>query len=132
MLFKPNIERMKEKKDVNGLKKALKHKDYRIRMKAAEALGEIGVKDAIDSLIKALKEDESSEVRKYAAMALGKIGDERAAEALIEALKDESLDVRLESAKALKSIGVKKFAEITKTLKLSNALKMFEGIRLKK
>ena len=34
----PNIEKLKEKRDVEGLIKALRHKDAKIRCDAAEAL----------------------------------------------------------------------------------------------
>ena len=112
-LFKPNIERLKARWDVDGLINALNHRDYRIRKKAAEALGEMKAKEAVDALIKTLK-DENPEVRKTAAYALGRIGDEKAIKPLVEALKDESLDVRFEAAKALKEIGYKKAAELPK------------------
>ena len=118
-LFKPNIERLKARWDIDGLIKALNHRDYRIRKKAAEALGEMKAKEAVDALIKTLK-DENSEVRKAAAYALGRIGDERAIKPLVEALKDESLDVRFEAAKALKEIGYEKAAELPNIV--SNAL----------
>lgn len=41
-LSKPDVEKMKAKKDVKGLIKALKYKDMVIRWDAAEALGRIG------------------------------------------------------------------------------------------
>jgi len=60
-LFKPNIEKMKIKKDTEGLIKALSNKDYGIKIEAAEALGEIGDKKAIDALVKFIDEIDSSE-----------------------------------------------------------------------
>jgi len=133
-LFKPNIERLKARWDVEGLVEALNHRDYRIRKKAAEALGEMKAEEAVDALIKTLK-DENSEVRKAAAYALGRIGDERAVRPLVEALKDESLDVRFEAAKALKEIGYKKAAELPKlvsdalNISRDEALRILENIR---
>ena len=39
-LFKPNVEKLKAKKDVEGLIKALHYKkDYKVRWRDAEALG---------------------------------------------------------------------------------------------
>ena len=133
-LFKPNIEKLVAMWDVDGLINALNHRDYRIRKKAAEALGEMRAKEAVDALIKTLK-DENSEVRKAAAYALGRIGDERAVKPLVEALRDESLDVRFEVAKALKEIGYKKAAElpniVSNALNISRdeALRILENIR---
>jgi len=133
-IFKPNIERLKARWDVDGLINALNHGDYRIRKKAAEALGEMKAKEAVDALIKTLK-DENSEVRKSAASALGRIGDERAIKPLVEVLKDESLDVRFEAAKSLKEIGYKKAAELPKlfsevlNISKDEAFKILENIR---
>ena len=133
-LFKPNIERLKARWDIDGLIKALNHRDYRIRKKAAEALGDMKAKEAVDALIKTLK-DENSEVRKAAAYALGRIGDEKAIKPLAEALKDESIDVRLEAAKSLKEIGYKKVAELPElisevlNISKSEAFKILENIR---
>jgi len=133
-LFKPNIERLKARWDVDGLIKALNHRDYRIRKKAAEALGEMKAKEAVDALIKTLK-DENPEVRKAAAYALGRIRDERAVRPLVEALKDESLDVRFEAAKALKEIGYKRIVELPKlvsdalNISKDEAFRILENIR---
>jgi len=41
-LFKPNVERLQEEKNVKGLIKALRYKDSDVRREAAEALGKIG------------------------------------------------------------------------------------------
>jgi HEAT repeat protein len=128
-LFKPNVEKLKAKWDVEGLIEALNNGDYRIRKKAAEALGEMKAKEAVDALIKTLK-DGNSEVRKAAAYALGKIGDERAIKPLVEALKDESLDVRFEAAKSLKEIGYKKAAELPKLVSEALNVSKDEAFRI--
>jgi len=73
-LFKPNVERLQEKKNVKGLIKALRHKDGYVREGAAGALGEIGDERAVEPLIRALK-DEYSGVRERVAEALVKIGN---------------------------------------------------------
>ncbi len=103
-LFKPNVERLREKKNVKGLIKALRHKDWHVREEAAWALGGIGDARAVEPLIQALM-DEYSVVRKGAAWAFGKIGDKRAVKHLIKALKDENSDVREKAAEALGKIG---------------------------
>lgn len=70
-MFKPNVEKLKEKREVVGLIKALEYKeDPYVRKEAAEALGEIGDKRAVDPLIKALKD---KDVCEYATRALEEI-----------------------------------------------------------
>jgi HEAT repeat protein len=102
--FKPNVEKMEKKRNVEGLIKALEHKDPNVRKAAAKALGRIGDKRAVEPLIKALS-DSDWEVRAAAAKALGKLGDLRAVEPLITALKDETIAVRECAAEALGKIG---------------------------
>ncbi len=87
---KSDVEKLKEKKDVKGLIKALKYEDRDIRMVTAIALGEIGDKRAVTPLTQSLK-DEEQEVQNEALKALIKIGDP-AVNALIIALKDENLE----------------------------------------
>ena len=104
-LFKPNVERLAEKRDVKGLAKALFYKKaWRVREAAAEALGKIGDSQAVEPLIAALK-DEDWYVRKYAVEALGKIGESRTVKPLIAALKDLEQDVREAAVEALGKIG---------------------------
>lgn len=50
----PNVETLKAKRDVNGLIKALSNeKDWRVRIAAADALGELGDPQAVQPLIDA-------------------------------------------------------------------------------
>ncbi len=101
LLFKPNVEKMEAKKDVDGLIKALRYNKYGIKG-AAEALGKIGDKRAIEPLIQALKKGAfPGEV----AEALGEIGDVRAVEALINTLIHGYSDVQWKAAEALGKIG---------------------------
>jgi hypothetical protein len=53
---------------------ALKDEDWRVRASAAEALGQIGDRQAVSSLIELLV-DERIEVQRVAAVALGRLGD---------------------------------------------------------
>jgi len=103
-LFKPNVERLREKKNVKGLIKALRHKDWHVREEAAWALGGIGDARAVEPLIQALMDD-SDVLRRIAAWALGEIGDRRAVEPLIQALEDRDPDVQEKAAEALGKIG---------------------------
>ncbi len=98
-LFKPNIEKLKAKKNLQGLIKALNYYDEVIRIKSAKALGEIADKETVKPIINALK-DRDPNVRKQAAWALGNIGNPRATDSLVLALED-CYEVRLEAIKAL-------------------------------
>jgi len=92
---------------VPALEKALGSEDFRIRSKAAEALGNIGRKAtaAVPALVKAL-DDQESLVRAWAAKALGQIGGkaEAAVPALIKARRDGELLVRAWALEALRKI----------------------------
>jgi HEAT repeat protein len=86
---KLDMEKLKEKKDIKELIKALKYEDSNIRMFAAIALGEIGDERAIVPLTQSLKDEE--EVQNEVLKALVKIGDP-AVDTLITAVKDEKLE----------------------------------------
>jgi len=98
----PNIEKMKAKKDVKGLIKALGYKkDSSVCETAAKALVSIG-ESAVEPLIAAL-ERTSWDVRWRAVRTLGKIGNQRAIKPLIDVLKDPT--VCSEAVEALGRIG---------------------------
>lgn len=100
----PNVKKMKARRDMQGLIKALRYKkDDKTCKAAAEALVEIGA-PAVEMLIAALR-DSDDDVRQSAAMALGEIGDARAVEPLIAALADQHGHVRELSARALGKVG---------------------------
>ncbi len=103
-LFGTDMKKLKETRNVHGLILALKNKDPKIQYDAAEALGDIGDKRAVEPLATALKNDEFGGVRWKAAEALSKIGAP-AVEALIGALRHDDDDVRWKAAIALGEIG---------------------------
>ena len=109
-LFKPNVEKLAAKKDVEGLIKALKHNDASVQVAAGYALEEIEDASAVEPLLQALK-DEDEHVRWRAVERLGFIGDKRALDPLILALKDKEENVREEAAEALGEIGDKRAVE---------------------
>jgi HEAT repeat protein len=88
-------------------------KTARERATAAEEIGRYGairgaaVKDAIEPLLDALKNDSEASVRSAAATALGAIGPEpkTTVPALTEALKDSSASVKIAAALALGQFG---------------------------
>ena len=109
-IFKPNVGRMKEKRDIDGLAKALKHKDVAIRRGAAEALGHLRDARAVEPLIQALN-DADTDVRRSAAQALEDMKDARAVEPLVQTLNDEDTDVRRNVAYALGHLGDRRAIE---------------------
>ncbi|WP_119071416.1 HEAT repeat domain-containing protein [Aggregatilinea lenta] len=94
----PNIEKMKTKRDVKGLIKALKHQgsgypDQQVRRKAIDALAEIGDVRAVEPLIEMLK---SGSEWYHAIIALGKLREPRAAEPLLDKLNNAIQESREE------------------------------------
>ena len=120
-LFGQNIEKLKERRDVEGLIRALKDSDWGVRWRAAEALGKIGDRRAVEPLIEAL-EDIYEDVRREAAKALGEIGDGRAVEPLIRALKDSDWFVQRKAAEALKKIALNTINEVHSLLQQAKKL----------
>lgn len=91
---------MKNSANVNDLIKALNYrKNAQVRSSAAEALGELKEKNAVEPLINALK-DEDKSVIGSAILALGKIKDDRAIDPLVSTVGPWKLSV----AKALGQI----------------------------
>jgi len=112
LLGPPDVEKLEDRKDVEGLIKALRYENWNVRVAAAEVLGKIGDTRAVEPLIQVLKDEyEVIGIRVTAAEVLGKIGDERAAEPLIQVLNDEdrrvqdSVRVQDSTKEALKKIG---------------------------
>lgn len=83
---------------------ALRDADPWVRVAAAGALGELRVSEAVPELIKALQ-DQEWPVRADAALALGRIRDPQAIPALAARLRDEDALVRDEATWALRQIG---------------------------
>jgi len=104
-LFRPNIQKMLKRKDVNGLIRAAADPERGIRLAAIDALGSIGGSRAVEPLIAALK-DGSWGIRQRAAKALGKTGDTRAAAPLAAAMRDGKSAVYRAAAEALARIGL--------------------------
>ena len=103
-LLWPDVNKLKEQRDIAGLAHLLEHKDPQVQYEAAEALGNLGDEKAVGPLIIALKRDEFSGVRWKAAEALSKIGNP-AVEPLIATLQYPDDDVRWKAAIALGGIG---------------------------
>ena len=103
ILNETNVRSMKERHDIAGLIRALKHQETRIQWEAAEALGELGKED-ITPLVAAIRR-KNRDVRLGVIEAFGRIKDPSTVPILIEALSDKSPEVRWEGALALGEIG---------------------------
>ncbi|MFW6154043.1 MAG: HEAT repeat domain-containing protein [Planctomycetota bacterium] len=95
-----------------------------IRSGAAEALGHIGDKKALDPLLKALRYRDSGGVRPTVAEALGRLGDPNAVDPLLEAFQAEHAGVaRDEVATALGMIGDERAVPVLARAVLDPALR---------
>ena len=100
--------------DVRALIKLLrKHRDFRVRVQAAFALGGIGHRSSAKPLIKALK-DKNPAVRVAAATALGRLGDAKAIPALKRATRDSSSVVRQQARRSMDKLVTPKAATATR------------------
>jgi HEAT repeat protein len=132
-LFKPDIGKLKAKKKVNPLIKALHYKkDFNVRKSAADALKAIGWEpineegiyyfialndwkklihmgtSAVEPLLEVLEDENSSTLHRECIKALGDIRDKRAVEPLLNVLQKKEISLRQEAVKALGQIGDKK------------------------
>ena len=86
------------------LTKALDTTDASARRRAAESLGELGDRGAVDFLVERMR-DSAPGVRHHAATALGRLGDVRAAATLIRALAEDDEELRTRTTRALAQLG---------------------------
>jgi HEAT repeat protein len=107
--FKPNVSKMTETGDIDGLIRALSNKNYLIREEAAEALGKSGDPRATDALLVALK-DQRLGTKGFEA--LGRLRDARAVEPLCDLLRRSSWFGPPEAVTALGNIGDRRAVEI--------------------
>ena len=120
----PSIEKLKAKRDVDGLIKALNHKEWKIRVEAAVAIAKLGDTRGVEFLIAALK-DKEADVRQAVARPLGQVGDARAVEPVLAALNDEDWHMREAAARALDALDWKPVNDIQRALR-AIALKQWE------
>ncbi len=91
VIFLKAISNYKDIKSITPVLYCLNNKNehYKTRLAAAEALGKIGDKNAVESLINIVSDEEEKSVyvRESAAMALGMIGDMRALDPFLSILE---------------------------------------------
>lgn len=84
----PNVDKLKRKRDVKGLVKALGHRDAYVAAMAERALRELGDARALEPLAGALHHT-SPTVRRKAATLMGELRDSRAVQLLKAAIVEE-------------------------------------------
>jgi len=124
-LFGPNIKKMEEKGDIQGLLETTKNDSRDVRIKATEALGKL---QNIDALTQALLKSDKPEVRVTAAQALKGIGSKDAMEALTKTLSTsmrltESDDDQIEAMIIMQGRAPAAFMEVAFLSDREDALK---------
>jgi hypothetical protein len=100
---RPDVEGMKERRDVDGLVGALWHDELGVRVRVMDALAELKDPRSVDLLTGRLR-DGRWDVRWSAAEALGRLGDRRAVEPLTGVLADENALVRAVAQDSIKAL----------------------------
>jgi len=99
---KPDIDTLRQQKNIPDLIQALRYDDFEVQTSAAQALGTLGA-EGTDKLIHALK-TKDKDVRLGIIEALSVIRDPRAVPSLVHLLTDKSSEVRWVAAIALGEI----------------------------
>ena len=98
-------ENRDRKEVIETLCAQLQQDNDRTRWCAVKALGRMGAREAIPTLVTSLGHDPDPDVRMETAATLGQLADSGAVDALISALRDDpDGDVRLEACRALGSL----------------------------
>ncbi len=122
---RPDIEKMKRERDVDGLIKVLREDaHFDVRFEAISALAELRDKKAVEPLIEAMDEDPDGGNRIRAIWALGEIKDERAVEPLLKKLVFIDPFWRPNVVYALGQIGDKRAVEPLKILLEDNDVRV--------
>jgi len=114
-LFKPNIEKFKEKRDVNRLIKLLTYNDVELCKRAASALNEIGDEACVEPFISLLS-DGDIELRRIAFSGIEKHIDDfrekRDVNRLIKLLTYNDVELLMRAVSALGEIGGEECVEL--------------------
>jgi HEAT repeat protein len=103
---KEKISRLESQKNVKELIAIVQQKDERSPY-AAEALGNLGDKQAVEPLITTLKTATQADIRRNCAKALGKLQDPRAVPILFANLSDMDGEVKESAKEALRELAAK-------------------------
>ena len=97
----PNILKMAEENDYDGLRQLLQHNDPNVRLQAAQALADLGDAGGWRALEEAVRTDSDPKIRAAAAAMLGELGDPRAIPVLRDTLKQLNSPASSQLAAAL-------------------------------
>ncbi len=103
-LFRPNVDKMKTRKNVNGLIKLLTDRDAELRASAATALGELAFPRVVVPLCRAMP-DADPAVRLAVIAALVRTRDDRAIEPLVHEVRSDNAATARAAAEGLVSFG---------------------------
>jgi len=129
----PNVKKMASNYNVDGLIKALSHRDYETRDLAADALGKVGGERAVEPLIQACKTAcKAGEISLVygAIISLGEIRSEKAVEYLISLLDYEDSSSLLhpgEASSNVRRLVTKALGKIGGTRAMEQLLELIKG-----
>lgn len=92
----PDIERMTEERDYEGLYRCLEHSDVMLRLQAAQALADLNDGAGWRFLLETVRDSDDLEARAIAADILGELGHPRAIPVLGEVLYKAHLDPKMD------------------------------------
>ena len=107
--------------------KELDHEKKEVRQAAAEALGDIGNKKAIQPLLSLLEKDRDGRVRTFAATSLSKMNDKNGMDYLFDALASMDNVGRVEAIEALIKSGEAVYDRLIESLETSDDMLVRAG-----
>jgi hypothetical protein len=92
---------------VPALRTGLEHPSFRVRRLAVDVLGELGVTQVRDDLVRILRSDRDTLVRIRAAHALGRVGTAQVLGELYDSMQAENAEIRQSIVRAVADIGAR-------------------------
>ncbi|MFP5309867.1 MAG: HEAT repeat domain-containing protein [Actinomycetes bacterium] len=92
---------------VPAMEAALRHPSFRVRRLAVDVLGELGVTQVRDELVRILRSDRDTIVRIRAAHALGRVGTAEVLAELYDSMHGENAELRQSIVRAVTDIGAR-------------------------
>lgn len=125
--FKPNIAKLVQKKNIQGLVTALQDHDPAIRVETVRAVSPLTDPALLPALLAALT-DTDKVVRYEAVRALGNYKDVHLLSSLLPALKDPELHVRHQATEALGKLGKAGIGPLLSALRFEKSVEIRQGI----